>query len=80
MSSIPVVFLIAALVLVLQIFIATHPIYFPILAECTNARLLKSCLIFGITSLANLCLLLGGETLKLPEEKFVDSARVVGIS
>ncbi|WP_259411691.1 ABC transporter permease [Coxiella burnetii] len=80
LSSIPGVLLIAASVLVLQVFIATHPIYFPTLAERADARLLALCLILGITSWANLCRLLRGETLKLREQEFVDAARVIGVS
>lgn len=80
LSSIPGVLLIAASVLVLQVFIATHPIYFPTLAERADARLLALCLILGITSWANLCRLLRGETLKLREQEFVDAARVICVS
>ena len=50
------------------------------LAERADARLLALCLILGITSWANLCRLLRGETLKLCKQEFVDVARVIGVN
>ncbi len=79
LSSIPGVLLIAASVLVMQVYIATHADYFTTLAERADVRLLALCFILGITSWANLCRLLRGETLKLREQEFVDAARVMGV-
>ncbi len=79
LSSIPGVLLIAASVLVMQVFIANHAEHFSTLAQRADARLLALCFILGITSWASLCRFLRGETLKLREQEFVDAARVMGI-
>lgn len=79
LSSIPGILLITASVLMLQIYIANHPTLFPTLAQRADARLLALCFILGITSWANLCRLLRGETLKLRNLEFVQAARSLGV-
>ncbi|OGO92719.1 MAG: peptide ABC transporter permease [Coxiella sp. RIFCSPHIGHO2_12_FULL_44_14] len=79
LSSIPAVLLIAASVLVLQVYIANHPTIFPTLIERADARLLALCIILGVTGWATLCRLLRGETLKIREQEFVQAAQVMRI-
>ncbi|MBE0615293.1 MAG: ABC transporter permease [Burkholderiales bacterium] len=80
LSSIPGVLLIAAGVLVLQVYIETHPDLFPTSAQRADFRLLWLCIILGITSWTGLCRLLRGETLKLRELEYVQAAQAFGVS
>lgn len=79
LSSIPGVLLIAASILVLQVYIGDHSQLFPTLAQRADARLLAFCLILGVTGWATLCRLLRGETLKLREYEYVKAAEVMGV-
>lgn len=79
LSSIPGVLLISASLLVLQVYINSHPLWFPSMLDRADARLLSLCVILGITSWAGLCRLLRAETLKLREQEFVMAARSLGI-
>lgn len=79
LSSIPGVLLIAASILVLQVYVSNHSHYFPTLTQRADARLLAFCFILGITSWASLCRLLRGETLKLREYEYVQAAYVIGV-
>lgn len=78
LSSIPSVLLISAFILSLQIFIANHPEWFTSLLVSADARLLGLCLILGITSWTSLCRLLRGETLKIREMEYIQSAKALG--
>ena len=78
LSSIPGVLLITATILVLQVYIDSHPQAFPTIAQRADARLLALCFILGVTSWASLCRLLRGETLKLREQEFVQASRSLG--
>lgn len=80
LSSIPGVLLISATILVMQVYINRHPMWFPNLASRADARLIALCLILGITSWSNLCRLLRAETLKLRELEFIQAARVMGVN
>ncbi len=80
LSSIPGVLLISASILVMQMYIASHPDLFPTLIQRADARLLALCIILGITSWASLCRLLRAETLKLRELEFVQAARALSVS
>jgi peptide/nickel transport system permease protein len=80
LNSIPGVLLIAAGVLVLQVYIETHPELFPTAAQRADFRLLWLCIILGITSWTGLCRLLRGETLKLRELEYVQAAQAFGVS
>ena len=80
LNSIPAVLLIAAAVLVLQVYIETHPDMFPTSAQRADFRLLWLCIILGITSWTGLCRLLRGEALKLRELEYVQAAQAFGVS
>ncbi len=80
LNSIPGVLLIAAAVLMMQVYIDTHPELFETMAERADLRLLFLCLILGITSWTGLCRLLRGETLKLRELDYVQAADAFGVS
>lgn len=68
LSSVPGVLLIAAAMLSFQIFVQSDP----------DLRLVILCIILGVTSWTTLCRLLRGETLKLRESDFVQSAVSLG--
>jgi peptide/nickel transport system permease protein len=80
LNSIPGVLLIAAAVLVLQVYVEAHPNMFPTTAQRADFRLLWLCIILGITSWTGLCRLLRGEALKLRELEYVQAARAFGVS
>ena len=74
------VLLIAAIVLMMQVIIDTHPDWFATAAERADLRLLALCGILGITSWTGLCRLLRGETLKLRELEYIQAAQAFGVS
>ncbi len=80
LTSIPGVLLIAACVLMVQVFIDTNPDMFATGAERADLRLFLLCLILGVTGWAGLCRLLRAETLKLRELDYVQAARAFGLS
>lgn len=80
LNSIPGVLLIAAAVLMTQVYMDTHPELFPTINERADLRLLFLCIILGITSWTGLCRLLRGETLKLREMEYIQSAHALGVS
>lgn len=80
LSSIPDVLLIAASVLSLHVYMATHPEIFDNVTQRADARLLFLCLILGVTSWTGLCRLLRGETLKLREADYVQAAQALGVT
>ncbi|MCL5974988.1 MAG: ABC transporter permease [Gammaproteobacteria bacterium] len=80
LNSIPGVLLIAAAVLMLQVYMNTNPDHFATIAERADMRLLFLCLILGVTSWTGLCRILRGETLKLREAEYVLAARSLGAS
>ncbi len=79
LNSIPGVLLIAAAVLMMQVYMDNHPEMFETMAERADLRLLFLCLILGITSWTGLCRLLRGETLKLRELDYVQAANAFGV-
>ncbi len=79
LTSIPGVLLIAACVLMMQVYIDGHPEYFDTVAVRADARLFLLCLILGLTGWAGLCRLLRAETLKLRELDYVQAARAFGV-
>lgn len=79
LNSIPGVLLIAAAVLMMQIYMSNHADDFNSLTERADLRLLFLCLILGITSWTSLCRLLRGEALKLRELEYVQAARAFGV-
>ncbi|HET9112804.1 MAG TPA: ABC transporter permease [Burkholderiales bacterium] len=80
LNAIPSVLLIAAAVLIMQVYIEMHPGMFDSAAARTDFRLLFLCLILGVTSWTGLCRVLRGETLKLRELEYVQAARAFGVS
>jgi peptide/nickel transport system permease protein len=79
LSSIPDVLLIAAAVLSLHVYMATHPEIFDSITARADARLLFLCVILGVTSWTGLCRLLRGEALKLREVDYVQAAQALGV-
>lgn len=80
LSSIPSVLLIAAAVLMMQVYIETHPEIFDTASARADLRLLFLCIILGITSWTGLCRLLRGETLKLREMEYIQAAHAFAVS
>ncbi|WP_397474864.1 ABC transporter permease [Pusillimonas sp.] len=80
LTSIPGVLLIAACVLMMQVYIDTNPELFPTVAARADLRLFLLCLILGLTGWSGLCRLLRAETLKLRELEYVQAARAFGVS
>lgn len=80
LNSIPGVLLIAAAVLMTQVYMDTHPDSFETVTARADFRLLFLCLILGITSWTGLARLLRGETLKLRELEYVQAAQAFGVS
>ena len=80
LNSIPGVLLIAAAVLMLQVYMDIHQERFNSIAERADFRLLLLCVILGVTSWTGLCRLLRGETLKLTEMEYVQAAQAFGVS
>jgi peptide/nickel transport system permease protein len=80
LNSIPGVLLIAAAILMLQVYIANNPQDFETTLERADIRLLFLCIILGITSWTGLCRLLRGESLKLREVEYIQAATAFGVS
>jgi peptide/nickel transport system permease protein len=80
LNSVPGVLLIAASVLMMQVYIDTHPQLFQTAVERADFRLLALCFILGVTSWTGLCRLLRGEALKLRELEYVQAAQAFGVS
>ena len=79
LNSIPGVLLIAAAVLMLNVYMGKHAEEFASLTQRADLRLLFLCLILGLTSWTGLCRLLRAETLKLREVDFVQAASAFGV-
>jgi len=80
LNSIPAVLLIAAFVLMMQVYIDGHPQLFPTTAQRADVRLLLLCVILGVTSWTSLARLLRGEALKLAELEYVQAAHAMSVS
>jgi peptide/nickel transport system permease protein len=80
LNSIPGVLLIAAAVLIVQVYIESNPEIFDTAAARADIRLLALCLIMGVTSWTGLARLLRGESLKLRTLDYVEAARAFGVS
>jgi peptide/nickel transport system permease protein len=80
LNSIPSVLLIAAAVLLVQVYMDTHPNLFPTAVERADRRLLMLCAILGVTTWTGLCRLLRGETLKIRELDYIQAAQAFGVS
>ncbi len=79
LNSIPGVLLIAASILLLQVYISNHADDFNSLEQRADLRLLFLCIILGITSWTGLCRMLRAETLKLREVDYVQAAQAFGV-
>ena len=79
LNSIPSVLLIAASILMVQVYMSNHAEDFNSLIVRSDMRLLFLCLILGITSWTGLCRLLRAETLKLREMDYVQAAQTLGV-
>lgn len=79
LNSIPSVLLIAASILMVQVYMANHEADFTSVVVRSDTRLLFLCLILGITSWTGLCRLLRAETLKLREMEYVQAAYALGV-
>ncbi|HEY9280566.1 MAG TPA: ABC transporter permease [Eoetvoesiella sp.] len=79
LTSIPGVLLIAACVLMMQVYIDNNPGLFDTVAARADLRLFLLCLILGLTGWAGLCRLLRAETLKLRELEYIQAARAFGV-
>ncbi|NIP90612.1 MAG: ABC transporter permease, partial [Gammaproteobacteria bacterium] len=73
LNSIPSVLLIAAAILILQVYLDGHGEGITSVVERADLRLLFLCLILGITSWTGLCRYLRAETLKLREVDYVQA-------
>jgi peptide/nickel transport system permease protein len=80
LTAIPGVLLVAACVLMMQVYIDNHSEWFDTSAARADLRLFLLCMILGLTGWAGLCRLLRAETLKLRELEYVQAARAFGIS
>ena len=80
MSSIPGILLIAASVLLFQVYIDLHPDFFATGMEKADARFIALCFILGVTSWSSLCRLIRAETLKISQLEFVQAAHAFGVS
>jgi peptide/nickel transport system permease protein len=80
LSSVPNVLLIAAFVLMVQVYLDKHPELFETGAERADLKLFLLCAILGATGWAGLCRLLRAETLKLRELEYVQAASAFGVS
>lgn len=79
LSSIPNILLIAAFVLMVQVFLDKHPELFETGAERSDLKLFLLCAILGLTGWAGLCRLLRAETMKLRELEYVQAASAFGV-
>ncbi len=79
LNSIPGVLLIAAAILMLQVYMSENADKFTNLEQRADLRLLFLCLILGVTSWTGLCRLLRGEALKLRELDYVQAAQAFGV-
>lgn len=79
LSSIPSVLLIAASVLMIQVFIDAHPGMYATGIERADLRLFMLSVIIGLTGWATLARLLRAETLKISQLDYIQAARAFGV-
>lgn len=80
LSSVPGILLIAASVLLIDVYIETHPDDFTLVAVRADFKFLALCFILGMTSWTGLCRLLRAETLKVSQLDYVQAAHAFGVS
>ncbi len=79
-SSVPSILLIAACVLMVQVFLDQNPDLFETGLQRADVKLLFLCVILGVTGWAGMCRLLRAETMKLRELEYVQAAEAFGVS
>jgi peptide/nickel transport system permease protein len=79
LTAVPGVLLIAACVLMVQVFIDKNPQLFDTGLERADLKLFLLCVILGLTGWATLCRLIRAETLKLRELDYVQAAVAFGV-
>jgi peptide/nickel transport system permease protein len=79
LSSIPGILLIAASVLLFQVYIDLNPDAFSTGLEKADARFVALCFILGVTSWSSLCRLIRAETLKISQLDYVQAAHAFGV-
>ncbi len=79
LTSVPNVLLIAACVLMVQVFLDKNPDLFETGLERADLKIFLLCVILGITGWSTLCRLIRGETLKLRELEYVQAANAFGV-
>ena len=79
LTSVPNVLLIAACVLMVQVFIDKHSDLFDTGLERADLKMFLLCVILGLTGWATLCRLVRAETLKLRELEFMQAAEAFGV-
>jgi peptide/nickel transport system permease protein len=80
LSSIPGILLIAASVLLFQVYIDLNPDFFSVGMEKADAKFVALCFILGVTSWSTLCRLIRAETLKISQLGYVQAAHAFGVS
>jgi peptide/nickel transport system permease protein len=80
LNSIPGVLLIAASVLMVQVYVDANPNLFPTVAQRSDFRLLMLCAILGMVGWTGLARLLRGEALKLSQLEYIQAAHAFGVS
>ena len=80
LNSIPGILLIAASVLLIDVYIQTHPERFELTVVRADFKFLALCFILGLTSWTTLCRLLRAETLKISQLEYVRAAQAFGVS
>ena len=79
LSSIPSILLIAASVLLFQVYIDLNPDIFEVGMEKADANFVALCFILGVTSWSTLCRLIRAETLKISQLGYVQAAIAFGV-
>jgi peptide/nickel transport system permease protein len=79
LTSVPNVLLIAACVLMVQVFLDTHAELFETGLERADLKMFLLCVILGLTGWATLCRLVRAETLKLRDLEFMQAAEAFGV-
>jgi len=80
LSSIPGILLIAASVLLIDVYIETHAEQFNLTTLRSDFKFLALCAILGLTSWTGLCRMLRAETLKVSQLDYVQAAHAFGVN
>ena len=79
-NAVPSILLIAALVVMVQVYMTQNVDLFETTLARSDAKLLLLCLVIALTSWTGLCRLIRAETLKLSQLEFVQAAKIFGLS